>query len=162
MEEGDEKDRKGKDRGKVFEEGVRLLCRLVSEDPDDQIRFQSCLSIAKIAKYLPKDTRRNEREKKEEREKEEESDDEEDEDESTDDEGDSSDDDDDSELTSLSDLVLVTLTNAIRDSNRYVRGYALEALKRLPPHMAESSTRILFTLMSRNRWCSLTTPGQPW
>lgn len=49
---------------------------------------------------------------------------------------------------------VIVLTNALRDYNRYVRQYALEALKRIP---TEEAREIVLKLLSTSAWCALTT-----
>ena len=49
-----------------------------------------------------------------------------------------------------------TLTNATRDTNRYVRAYALEGLKRMSS-VSDDARAVVFKLLTASAWCPLTT-----
>lgn len=142
----------------LFEEGVRTLCHAIREDPLDQIRFQSCLSLARVVQHLPHQPKWNERNSKnEEREKEEED---------SESESESENDEDEEEIEKdkemcLEELVVWTLMNAMRDENRYVRGYAREALTRLAPFSPDADAALMLILRT-SAWCSLTTELRPY
>ena len=159
------------ERRSLFEKGVRTLCHIISEDADDQLRFQCCLSLVRLVAHLqhtndPSNKNEEKKTEKEEDEKDEwdndedEADDESEEEEPDEEDEEEKEDNDSEGLPSLEEIVLTALGLALRDSNRYVRGYAIEGLKRLAPSSPKAQQLLLRVLLASYH-CPLTTPEEP-